>query len=249
LTFEIADDISLECTEPGLEIPDNLVVRATELLREVSGSNKGARIELQKNIPWGAGLGGGSSDAAATLVALNRLWGLKLTVSSLVELAARLGSDVPFFIHGGAALIEGRGENVTPLPSQVSSWFVLLIPPLARTPDKTRRLYSLLDGRHFTDGSRVEKAVKFWSQHKQLGSSLFFNVFDEVAFDAFSGLEDYWRRFEGAGAENIHLAGSGSALFSAADIETRANQIQRRLRRHKLEAYAVSTIVNASMKC
>jgi 4-diphosphocytidyl-2-C-methyl-D-erythritol kinase len=249
LAFEIADDISLECIEPALQTKDNLVIRAAELLREASGSNKGARIRLEKHIPWGAGLGGGSSDAAATLLALNGLWELKLTVSNLVELAARLGSDVPFFIHGGAALIEGRGEKVTTLPPSPPAHFVLMLPSLPKITDKTRRLYSLLDRRHFTDGSRVEKAVKFWSQHKQLGSSLFFNVFDEVAFGAFPGLEDYWRRFEEAGAENIHLAGSGSALFSAADIETRANQIQRRLRRHKLQAYAVSTIVNASMKC
>jgi 4-diphosphocytidyl-2-C-methyl-D-erythritol kinase len=102
LIFELSEDVSLECSEPSLQTSDNLVVRAAEMLRDVSGCNNGARIRLEKNIPWGAGLGGGSSDAATTLVALNRLWELKFTVDDLIELGARLGSDVPFFIQGGA---------------------------------------------------------------------------------------------------------------------------------------------------
>src|SRR4030043_1892880 len=114
-SFELADETSFECTEPSLQTSDSLVVQAAELLRKVGGYNKGAKIKLEKRIPWGAGLGGGSSDAAATLSALNRLWNLKLTISDLIEPAARLGSDVPFFIYGGTALIEGRGERVMPL--------------------------------------------------------------------------------------------------------------------------------------
>lgn len=249
LAFEIADDIFLECTESALETPDNLVVRAAELLREVSGSNKGARLRLEKHIPWGAGLGGGSSDAATTLIALNHLWGLKLTVGDLIGLAARLGSDVPFFIHGGAALIEGRGEKITSLPASPPAYFVLLVPPLPQIPDKTRRLYASLDSRHFTDGSRVDKAVENWSRDKHLDPGLCFNIFDEVAFDAFPGLDDFWRRFKESEAQNVHLAGSGSGLFTATDSETKAKQIQRRLHKQKLEVYAVSSIVNVPPQC
>jgi 4-diphosphocytidyl-2-C-methyl-D-erythritol kinase len=243
LAFELSGGISLKCTEPALKTADNLMVRAADLLREATGSNKGATIRLEKHIPWGAGLGGGSSDAAATLLALNQLWGLKLADGDLIELAARLGSDVPFFIRGGAALIEGRGEEVKPLPSKSTRWFVLLVPPLPRMPDKTQRLYSSLDRRRFTDGTYVDKALKSWSQDKQLNSGMFFNVFDEVAFDAFPGLEDYWRQFEEAGAQNIHLAGSGPALFAAADTKIKAEEICRELFRKEIEAYAVSTVL------
>ena len=157
ISFQLADEVSLECSEPSLQTSDNLVIKAAELLREVSGCQKGARIKLEKKIPWGAGLGGGSSDAAATLLALSRLWELKLKTSELVELAARLGSDVPFFIHGGAALIEGRGENVTPLPASAPRWFVLLNPPLPKMANKTQQLYSRLDSSHFTDGHLLKK--------------------------------------------------------------------------------------------
>ena len=243
LSFELADETSFECTEPSLQTSDNLVVQAAELLKKVSGYNKGAKIKLEKRIPWGAGLGGGSSDGAVTLLALNKLWGLKLTTSDLVELAARLGSDVPFFIHGGTALIEGRGEKVTPLPASVMGWFVLLMPPLPKIPRKTQQLYSRLDARHFTEGQFAGKASKIWSRDRRLSPSLLFNVFDEVAFGAFPGLEDYWRRFEEAGGADIHLVGSGPALFAPVDSEAKAEEICQRLCQQGLEAYAVPTVV------
>ena len=244
ISFELADVISLECSEPSLQTSDNLVVQAAELLREVTGCQKGVKIKLEKRIPWDVGLGGGSSDGAATLLALNRLWKLKLKTSDLIELAARLGSDIPFFIHGGAALIEGRGEKVTPLAVPVPRRFVLLIPPLPKISNKTQQLYSRLDDRHFTDGQLVERAVKIWSKDKQIASNLFFNVFDKVAFDAFPGLKAYWERFAEVGAKDIHLAGSGPALFAPADSKAKAEEMHRRLCQQGLEACAVSTITS-----
>jgi 4-diphosphocytidyl-2-C-methyl-D-erythritol kinase len=243
LSFELADKTSFECTEPSLQTSDNLVVQAAELLRKICGCKRGAKIKLEKRIPWDAGLGGGSSDAAATLSALNRLWKLKLTTLDLVELAARLGSDVPLFVYGGTALIEGRGERVTPLATSMQSWFVLLMPPLPKTPRKTQQLYSCLDVRHFTGGQFVYRAFKVWSQDRQLSPSLLFNVFDKVAFGAFPGLEDYWGRFEGAGAKDIHLVGSGPALFAPADGEAQAERMCSLLSQQKLEAYSVCTVV------
>jgi 4-diphosphocytidyl-2-C-methyl-D-erythritol kinase len=243
LSFELADRASLECTEPSLQTSDNLIIQAAELLKKVSGCAKGIRIRLEKRIPWGAGLGGGSSDAATTLSALNRLWKLKLTTSDLVELGARLGSDVPFFIHGGAALIEGRGEKVTPLAASVSSWFVLLLPPMPRIPRKTQQLYSRLDARHFTDGQFVDKAAKIWPQDRWIAPSLFLNIFDKVAFDVFPGLEAYWECFAKVGAKNIHLVGSGPALFAPVDGEDQAEKMCSRFCQQGLEAYAVSTVI------
>ncbi|MGA7678395.1 MAG: 4-(cytidine 5'-diphospho)-2-C-methyl-D-erythritol kinase [Dehalococcoidia bacterium] len=243
ISFELAGKTSFECTEPSLQTSDNLVVQAAELLRKVGGYNKGAKIKLKKRTPWGAGLGGGSSDAATTLSALNRLWKLKLKTSDLVELAARLGSDVPFFVQGGTALIEGRGERVTPLAASMPSWFVLLLPPLPRIPGKTKQLYSHLDNRHFTEGEFIDKAVRIWSQDRRIVSSLVFNVFDKVALDAFPGLEGYWRRFEEAAGKDIHLVGSGPALFAPVDSEAEAEKMCSLLIQQGLEAYSVSTVV------
>ena len=129
LTVETADTITLETSEPGLPTDErNLVVRAARMLRDAAGVDRGARIRLEKRIPLAAGLGGGSSDAAATLWGLNRLWGLRWKRERLVELAVALGMDVPFFLGRGRALGTGRGEVLRPLPSVapskvVSSWF------------------------------------------------------------------------------------------------------------------------------
>ena len=188
LSFKLARGISLECTEPSLQTPDNLVVQAAELLRKVCGCEKGVKIGLEKRIPWGTGLGGGSSDAAATLLALEKLWELELQISDLVGLAARLGVDVPFFIHKGTALVEGKGEKVTPLPAPLPGWFILLMPPLPPIPHKTQQLYSRLDKQHFTGGQFVGKSIEAWLQNRRISPSLLFNVFDSIAFEAFPGL-------------------------------------------------------------
>jgi len=113
------------------EIPEgraNLVVRAAELLRNATGSTAGARIKLQKRIPAAAGLAGGSSDAAATLVGLNTIWRLGLTVAELMGLAAQLGSDVPFFLSPSAAVCRGRGEIIEPVRWPTRLYFVIVRP-------------------------------------------------------------------------------------------------------------------------
>lgn len=240
LSFELDDRISLECTEPSLQSPDNLVIQAAELLKEASGYDKGAKIGLEKRIPWGAGLGGGSSDAAATLVALNRLWNLGLGTPDMLKLAVKLGSDAAFFIYGGTAFTEGRGEKVTPLPIRLQERFIMLLPPLPKIRHKTQQLYARLNRQHFTHGQHTDKALEALSSNEVVNPSLMFNVFDGVAFDAFPGLEYYWRRFERAGATNIHLAGSGPIILTPVSSETRAKELHHCLRQEGLEVYPVS---------
>ena len=133
LTFrdDPSGEISLRCNEPALPVGgDNLVVMAAERLKASAGSLRGARIVLDKAIPAESGLAGGSSDAAATLVALDRLWDLRLPPERLLELAAEIGSDVAFFIHGPAAVCRGRGERVEPVLLKESYHFVLVRPPV-----------------------------------------------------------------------------------------------------------------------
>jgi 4-diphosphocytidyl-2-C-methyl-D-erythritol kinase len=108
---------------------ENIVVRALARLQEVAGVQQGARVDLCKRIPSSAGLGGASSDAAAALLAANRAWGLNWTRSQLAEVAAEIGSDVPFFLFGGTAICRGRGEQVTPLPAVPRMHFVVVRPP------------------------------------------------------------------------------------------------------------------------
>jgi 4-diphosphocytidyl-2-C-methyl-D-erythritol kinase len=123
-------EITLAPQIPGVTADDNLVLRAARLLREESGTPAGADIDLEKNIPVGGGLGGGSSDCATTLAVLNRLWGLELPAKRLAALALVLGADVPFFLFGQNAFGEGIGEQLAPLDLP-QAWYVVLIPPVA----------------------------------------------------------------------------------------------------------------------
>ena len=245
MSLETAGDISLNCSEPALQTPDNLVLRAANLLKQHSRYKGGAAIALNKRIPWSAGLGGGSSDAAATLSGLNRLWNLQLQPSELLELAAQLGSDVPLFIHQGTVLITGRGEKITPLPAASSPrWFVLLLPPASGgsgLPEKTKKMYAQLNSRYFTEGQHTARALEQWYNNQEIPASLLFNVFDFIVFDVFPELGVYWRHFEQAGAANIHVAGSGPTLFAPMDSEAQATEISMPLISAGLTVYTVST--------
>jgi len=122
LSLSRASDLTLDCDQPELAGEDNLVLRAARLL------GAGGHFELRKRIPVAAGLGGGSSDAALALRLLDTVHHLHLTPEQLLDAAAKLGSDVPFFLHGGTALIEGRGERVRPLADLPQHWLVLVNP-------------------------------------------------------------------------------------------------------------------------
>jgi 4-diphosphocytidyl-2-C-methyl-D-erythritol kinase len=239
LTLEPAPGLELTCSDATLQGPDNLVLRAARLLQAQSGCRQGARLHLEKRIPTAAGLGGGSSDAAAALLGLNRLWGLGLPLEGLVEIAVALGSDVPFFLYGGTALVEGRGERVTPLPSPPTAWLVLLRPP-GELPDKTRRLYASLGPQHYTFGDRTLALAEALRRGLGLREGTFSNAFAAVAPFIFPGWEEHRRRLVEAGARAVHLAGSGPTLFAFCEDEAQARELASRL--EGLESYLVHTL-------
>jgi 4-diphosphocytidyl-2-C-methyl-D-erythritol kinase len=133
LWFEVTSGggVELECGLPGIPAGQNLIIRAARFLADHTGCRQGARIGVDKRLPVGAGLGGGSSDAATTLVALNALWGLGLGVDELAELGLQLGADVPVFVHGAAAWAEGVGEKLTPLPRLAEPWYLVVHPAVS----------------------------------------------------------------------------------------------------------------------
>lgn len=131
LSFYHADDVTFTCDRAELSTgPDNLVMRAASLLRERFALREGADIHLEKHIPWGAGLGGGSSDAAAALRGLAQLWNIEASDATWMSLAGELGSDVPFFVHGGTSVVTGRGEHVEPLRGDEPMTVVVAVPPV-----------------------------------------------------------------------------------------------------------------------
>jgi 4-diphosphocytidyl-2-C-methyl-D-erythritol kinase len=228
LTFEAAQEIQFSCSVPELQANNNLVWKAVSALREDTGEKAGARIGLEKKIPLAAGLGGGSSDAAAVLKGLNRLWGLGLAAEELAEIGAGIGSDVPFFIYGGTCLAQGRGEKITPLPDPGETWFVLLNPGITVPVNKTAALYKMLKPGHYSDSGLAAGAAERLRKG-ETGAGLFYNSFDSVAAEAYNGLEHYRQAFGKAGAVDIHLAGAGPWLFSMFDSREEALAVQGRL--------------------
>jgi 4-diphosphocytidyl-2-C-methyl-D-erythritol kinase len=237
LRFRSSKKLRFSCDNPDFVIEESLVSRAAALLQQASGFSKRATIEINKRIPLSSGLGGDSSAAAAILVGLNRLWQSGLSLEKLVELAPRLGSDVAFFLYGGTALVEGRGERITPLPPLPPIWVVLIVPAVPRIPEKTKRLYASLKPSHYTDGQITEKLIKALKASEKFKPSLLFNTFENVAFDHFTGLEVYKEHFIKLGAPNVHLAGSGPALFAMLEDKAPAEDLYTRCKQQGMEAY------------
>ena len=240
LTLEPESDITFECSSPDLVHSNNLVLRAARLLKAEAGSDLGAHIRLDKKIPVAAGLGGGSSDAAATLRGLNQLWRLGLPVDELIPIATRLGSDVPFFLSGGTAMVQGRGERVRTLPPIDIEWLLVLAPPI-HIGDKTATVYSSLSPSNHTKGHLSRKLEARIRGGGDVPPQLLFNVFDEVAPEVFPGLNGYWESLVSLAAREVHVAGSGPSLFAPVSRKEQGTAIELMLRHSRgWEAHLVS---------
>ncbi len=240
--FDEADEIELECSIPELNSSRNLVHVAAGVLRGFAGSSRGASIRLNKRIPMAAGLGGGSSDAVSTLKALIDLWGLELSPEQLLDLAQRLGSDTAFFVHGGTALVEGRGELVTPLSSLPATWVVIAVPPINVPQNKTKAMYAALRPPHFSDGRRTRELADSLAEHGDISFDSLPNAFESVAFEVYRRLDIYWQRLVDLGADNVHLAGSGPALFSLSRDRVSAKLLYDSTKSEGMESYLVQTV-------
>ena len=243
LTFAPDSDIRVECSISALSNSDNLAWRAAVALKEATGYASGARITIEKGIPEAMGLGGGSSDAAASFVALNRLWGLGLTTADLEDVGRNLGADVPFLVGGGTALGAGKGDylkRLRPLPRQ---WLVLACHPV-QVESKTRRMYDLLDRESYTRGQVTRTLVDAMEQGR-FSWQMLYNAFESVAFDVFPGLDGVMRDMEAVGARHVSLSGSGPALYTLVADKEQGRRIRDGLVRLGRRAFLVET-TNAS---
>ncbi len=218
-TISLADSITLSFTparrssvtvDDELQIPDNLAARAAQLaLREMRVAGK-VEIGLTKRIPMGAGLGGGSSDAAAILLGLPALAGREIALPRLLEIGQDLGSDVPFFLFGGRAAAIGRGSELFPLPDLPAQYGVLAAPGVHVS---TAQAYQAL-GKGLTIGLHQNKIGSFQSQLWGQGSAgTGVNDFESVVFDAHPKLKPVKTGLLRAGASSAMMTGSGSAIF------------------------------------
>ena len=186
-------------------------------------------ISLTKCVPAAAGLGGGSSDGATALRALNAHWRMGLDWSVLADLALRIGSDCPLFLQGGTQFVGGRGERIQSLRSPAKFW-CCVVDPGVRRASKTALMYSLLRPEHFGNGERSAALM----EKLQRGCAMIepddlFNTFEMVAESAFGSLEPVRKALRDAGALGGQLCGAGPALFGLAASERHAHAIQQAL--------------------
>lgn len=240
LTDDESSDITLQCAwadaQPAAADvqshriptgPENLIVRAAELLRERTGVRRGVRIRLWKRIPMAAGLAGGSSDAAATLAGLNRLWKLGLTTEELQDLAARLGSDISFFLAPTpAAICRGRGEQVEPLPLPLDLHVVIAQPPVGlSTAAVFRQCRPAARPRSVGPLVAALRAGRLAAAARNLHNALQF-----PAQELCREVNDLQQHFAAEAVLGHLMSGSGTACFGLCAHRRQAARVASRLR-------------------
>lgn len=219
--------IHLACQRPDLTTgPDNLIVKAARLLQRRAGIRRGATLRLIKRIPLAAGLGGGSSDAAATLAGLNRLWRLGLGNAELAQWSGELGSDVPFFFTGPAAWCTGRGEIATPLNLPAPLDLVLLCPRFGMSTPAVYQNLTLPE--QPGSGREIRQALEDGAVAR-VGNCLF-NRLQPAAAKLDERLGVYIRRLANLGPAGQLMSGSGSSLFALGRDREDARRIAAQLR-------------------
>ena len=249
------DEIKIECLSRGLELvcnqPDipadkgNLVIKAAHILEaRYPRRCKGARIHLNKNIPHGAGLGGGSGNAAGVLLGLNFLWGLKLKREDLISVASELGSDVPFFLFSPCAIGRGRGEILEPVKNSIR-FYVLMVYPGFAVP--TASVYGNLKLKLTKRENNISILKNFLlqSEFARLGAA-WSNDLELFVFKEYPGLSGIKKEMLALGAKGALLSGSGSTVFGIFDNPETANSAHARLDRGKFMLFLAESVVSLS---
>jgi len=225
-----ADDrFTLECSDPAVPRDEtNLALRAARRLAQAAGVQvPGVHVALEKRIPAGAGLGGGSSNAATALMLLNRLWATHLSPAALERLGAELGSDVPLFFHAPLCVIRGRGDCVADLPLRLRGWVVLILPHI---PSATRDVYAASD-RLAARPQRPELA-DIWPQAGSVEALMphLFNDLEPAAFSVSRALAEIAGELDALSGGLVRMTGSGCGFFRLFDRVETAEEFARLVR-------------------
>ncbi len=218
----------------------NLIVKSARIIFERFNLNGGLNIRLKKNIPIGAGLAGGSADAAATLRAINKIFDLNLDNDRLKEIATEIGSDVPFCIEGGTALAEGRGERLTQLPSLPTIPIVLVKPRGAVSTALAYKTYDTDPSPEHLDNLQLVEAIKIGDV--EAVGELMFNVLERVAVKFNPSIIDIKQRLLDAGAPAAMMSGSGPTVFALARSKEDAARIAQSIGDVDAKIFVTNTV-------
>lgn len=231
LTIEKTSKAGIELTVNLSFLPtdsNNLIYKAADLLMTEFGIKEGVKINLEKHIPVAAGMAGGSSDAAATLFGVNRLFNLELSNEELMQRAVKIGADVPYCIMRGTALSEGIGEKLTPLQAPPQCFVLIAKPPINVS---TKYVYSNLKLDENTCHPDVDKMIES-IEDKDLNkmAALMGNVLESVTVKEYPEIEEIKGIMKDYGALNSMMSGSGPTVFGLFDDESKANECKEFLK-------------------
>jgi 4-diphosphocytidyl-2-C-methyl-D-erythritol kinase len=243
LTFRKSDKLVLTCDDPQIPTDrNNLVIKAAGALRELSGVNAGAAIHLEKKIPSPGGLGGGSSNAATALLGLRKLWSLDVDDRELEEIASGLGSDVPFFLHGGRCLGTGRGETIEDLPDIVEKYILIVTPSVSVS---TAHAYRAFAASNLTipDPKSILKICRFEAGSPDLLPSALKNDLESIVTTMHPEIGRVKETLLALGASAAMMSGSGASVFALFDKEeTRQTALKALDIESTWRKFAVATI-------
>ena len=248
------DEVKLEKTEgPGIGVVSNLsflptgegniAYKAAQLLKDEFQIDEGIKITLNKHIPVAAGLAGGSSNAAAVLFGMNRMFRLGLSQRDLMERGVRLGADVPYCIMRGTVLAEGIGEELSVLPPMPKCTVLIAKPPVSVS---TKVVYEALDAKEITDHPDIDGIIEGLKDNSlEKVASCMGNVLEQVTVPMHPVIDQIKREMKEAGALNAMMSGSGPAVFGLFKTRTVAREAQRRIREKSLARQAYVTSIHS----
>lgn len=225
--------IKIICEHSDVPVDErNIAFKAASMLIESSNINQGVEILIDKKIPVGAGLGGGSTDAAATLVGMNRLFELGYSETELMQFGTRLGADVPFCIIGGTAIGRGIGEDLIPLPPLKNLWIVLVNPGFEISTAWAYKNLNLMLTKSEKNVSILNKAIKGFAPNKSsllAISEQFFNIFESVVEVQYPTLAELKEMLQSNGTLAVTMTGSGPTFYALMEDKTSAVRLVNRL--------------------
>ncbi len=243
LTFSENAELLLTCDDERIPVDENnLIIKAAKFLREKFNVKTGAKIHLEKNIPSPGGLAGGSSNAAVALVGLVTIWELEIEFDELEKIAAKIGSDVPFFLRGGTALGSGRGTEIESLPN-LEEKFLLIITPDVNVSTVTA--YKKLNASDLTTNDNVSilQVCRRKAAEVDLRRTALTNDFENVIFSAEPEIQKVRNELLKNGAIQALMSGSGASVFGIFDKEqTRQNAVEKLAKYKNWRKFAVATV-------
>lgn len=242
ITPQTTGELTFTCDDPVIDNERNLAARAAQLFTSTLDVQAGMRIELSKATPMEAGLGGGSSDAATILLACARIWEVEPPSELMHQMAAQIGSDVPFFLSGGTALIEGRGEYVEALPDAEPLWLVLVKPNIGLS---TKQVFEALHPDDWTDGSRTDAVVECIRAGRPLPLTGLFNALEPGVMRTTPAVVEARNALLRAGAQVVCMSGSGPTLFAPFRQLADAAAVVNRLPRLDFSIWLTRTVPRA----